>query len=812
MHVRLVKLFGLSMALALIAWAAGESTQTGLAQGGTTVTVCATGCNFATIQAAIDAASGGTTVQVQAGTYLENLTIRNKDGLTLKGAGADQVTLDGNGPQQQQNIIPGILILSSRNITVTGFKITNSRRGLEAQDSTLLFLEANTFQKNLGQGILLTRSQAEIKGNLVQETQFDPGTNPTLSEGIQISSSQATLLDNVVKENADCGVRASVSVAEQISTATGSGNTITGNRGGDLCGNLPLALLAQPPADGTLEQVAVPADAATIQEAVNKVRVGGTITIAAGTFKQPVEAGVVQIYKSLKIIGAGADQTVLQAPGPEWTVLNIATDQLEVTIEGLKVTGGRRGLHIGTGPMGNVALRNSKVESNGTGDLKGEGLRIVGQGAVTLDQVSVSENGADGVAVVGQTKVTVQSSTIAKNARVGINTGQFISITVEKSTISDNGGRGISVSGSSQATLEDNTINSNVTAGINLFNTTQATITNNRITGTKKDAQGNYGLGIAVQGNSKATIRNSTVSQNDSNGIVLYENTQATIQQSTITSNNYVGIRLTGNSNATIDGNTVTRNVYQGIWADGSARAQITNNQILDSRQDPAHSNCCGSGIVGRGSSQLTIQGNTISKNAESGIWIGDSAQLTIKQNTISDSNIYGVYMTGSARATIEDNTFSRNVAITINARGTSNVTITKNRITDTKTDAQGNLGRGINLWENAQATVSDNTIASSALDGVRLHDKVQVTLTNNTITGSARFGINIGDYGNVKDEAVQAEISNNTIQNNKNCGISTDSDTGIRITGHDNTISSNTGGQLCGTTSKFPEGFGGGK
>lgn len=64
-----------------------------------TITVCAEGCDFAKIQAAIDAASAGdtgNTIEVKAGTYLENLTIRERQSLTLQGAGRDQVTLDGS--------------------------------------------------------------------------------------------------------------------------------------------------------------------------------------------------------------------------------------------------------------------------------------------------------------------------------------------------------------------------------------------------------------------------------------------------------------------------------------------------------------------------------------------------------------------------------------------------------------------------------------------------------------------------------------------------------------------------------------------
>ena len=71
--------------------------------------------------------------------------------------------------------------------------------------------------------------------------------------------------------------------------------------------------------------------------------------------------------------------------------------------------------------------------------------------------------------------------------------------------------------------------------------------------------------------------------------------------------------------------------------------------------------------------------------------------------------------------------------------------------------------------------------------------------------------GITAGN-GGIASETIQAEISSNKIQNNANCGVFADSDSGIRITGKTNTISGNSGGQLCGTTSKFPGGFGGGK
>jgi hypothetical protein len=530
----------------------GAGAMLGLLVGGPelaaqrTITVCSSGCDYATIQQAIDAASAGDTIEVRAGTYLENLTIRDKQDLILQGAGRDQVTLDGSLKAAERDIIPGILILNSKNITIRGFKIINSRRGLQAINSTLLLLEANAFENNLRQGIAINDSEAQLVSNIVKGTQPDRGG--AHGQGIDIFGSQAVLQGNTSVDNADCGLRVTHS-GERPGQASGSNNTIQNNKGGDLCGNAPLTLLAQPPPEGTLEQVAVPTDVPTIQEAVNKVKVGGTITVAAGTYQEQV-----QIYKSVKIVGAGLDQTVLQAPGPEWTALNIATDQLDVVIEGLKVTGGRRGVQIDTGLAGSVTLRNVKVESNGSRGSTDVGILVFGQGIVTLDQTSISRNqGFRGLWAFGQPQVTLQNSTISQNSGSGIEAIGQSTITIRTSTISEN---------------------------------------------LNPPGERNSGWGIVLWDSVRATIVGSTIARNEGVAVKMAVAVQATLQDNTVIENMLNGILVgdTRVANETIQAelsrNQIQNNANCGVWTDRDPRITITGQGNMISGN--AVANLCG--------------------------------------------------------------------------------------------------------------------------------------------------------------------------------------------------------------------------
>ncbi len=666
-----------------------------------TITVCTSGCDFAKIQEAIDAAAAGDTIEVRAGTYVENLTIREKQELILQGAGRDQVTLDGSPEATKEELIPGIRILNSQRITVRGFKVVNSRRGLWASNATGLLIESNAFENNLRQGIIVDGgSEAQIKGNSVQGTK--PDLQDSFGNGIIASGTVVRLTDNTITDNADCGLRVTLSRVED-----GSGNnTVQNNKGGNLCGNIPLTVLAQPPAEGIADQVSVPSDASTLQEALNRVKAGGTITLSGGSYTEQV-----QIYKSVTIRGEGPEFTVLQAPGSDWTGVTVSTDQVQVTLEGLRVTGARRGVHVATGPAGQVTLRNVKIDGNGNAGSTNVGIYVEDDSTLTLDQVNISETKENhGLSTMQQAKVTLQNSTIAKNGAIGIAAnGQ--TITIENSTII-----------------------------------------------------GNTNQGISLQANIKAMIRKNTVAENGT----------------------FQGVGLFNNATATIEENTITRNGGTGIFMRQSAQATIVNNRITENRPDA------------RG-------------NLGPGIVLRENAQATIRKNTVADNSEIGVYVSDNARATVEDNDITGNRVVGFVLGRFAEATIINNRINRTRPNAQGQFGRGMTIEGDSKATIRENQIVGNAERGIRLLDRAKSTIIGNTIRENAAQGILLGSSDRA-NETIQAEISQNTVQNNRGCGVHTDNDRDIKITGQNNNISGNTGGNLCGDLNKFPTGFGGGK
>jgi hypothetical protein len=115
------------------------------AKGGEKAVVCKHGCEFSTIQDAVDATGKNATIEVKPGKYVEGVIVKGHkhDGLTIKGKkkNAKKVILDGKNAHDDegnlaQNAIEGINVnglrmmnMWGRNYAANGFFVRGTKKG-----------------------------------------------------------------------------------------------------------------------------------------------------------------------------------------------------------------------------------------------------------------------------------------------------------------------------------------------------------------------------------------------------------------------------------------------------------------------------------------------------------------------------------------------------------------------------------------------------------------------------------------------------------------------------------------------------------
>lgn len=130
-----------------------------------------------TIQAAIDAAQSGDTIQVAAGIYTENLLIQ-KNGITLKGAGQGQSVIQG---ADKTNPVVRIQDVDN-SVQLTGFTITKGFSNVDSQ----------------GGGIDINNASP-----VIQDNEITGNSSKVLGGGIAVrgSASNPSVRRNVIRNN-----------------------------------------------------------------------------------------------------------------------------------------------------------------------------------------------------------------------------------------------------------------------------------------------------------------------------------------------------------------------------------------------------------------------------------------------------------------------------------------------------------------------------------------------------------------------------------------------------------------------------------
>ncbi|HOO53320.1 MAG TPA: NosD domain-containing protein [Methanothrix sp.] len=181
-------------------------------------TVCLNGCNYTTIQAAIEAAEDGEVVEVESGTYNENVVVDKS--ITLRGVdtgeGVPVVNARGNGSAvilKADGIVleglyitnagsypsAGIEVVSNDNL-IAGLGVWNSEWvGIYLKGCTNTTISESISSNNGNDGILAFRAPGNFVKDNVVSNNGDDGIQLLNSDNVRVES-------NVVVNNTDVGI------------------------------------------------------------------------------------------------------------------------------------------------------------------------------------------------------------------------------------------------------------------------------------------------------------------------------------------------------------------------------------------------------------------------------------------------------------------------------------------------------------------------------------------------------------------------------------------------------------------------------
>ena len=279
----------------------------------------------------------------------------------------------------------------------------------------------------------------------------------------------------------------------------------------------------------------------SIQAGIDAANTGGTIYVNNGTYNENIV-----IHKSLNLIGAGAETTIVENSSSDH-LFYVTADN--VNISGFTVKGENyqkiAGIYLIGADHCNISKNN--ISNNGYG-LQ---LRSSTNNILANNNVSLSTN--HGIYIVDSSNNSLVHNYAFSSNEYGIYLSNSFNNLMAGNTILSNGKDGVHLVDSFNNTLSDNNISESI-KGIYLETSFSNTLTNNK-------AFLNMEHGIYLEVSSNNILTNNNASEN-MNGIYILNSPSNTLTGNTLLSNIEIGINLRFSSSNTLTSNTVLNNRY----------------------------------------------------------------------------------------------------------------------------------------------------------------------------------------------------------------------------------------------------------
>jgi len=490
-----------------------------------TLTVCPDGCSYSSIQTGINASNDGDIIQVQYGTYYENVNVTKQ--LTLQGIGMPVVDAGGNGSAitlAANGIrLEGFTAIEAGNYPEAGIKVTstnNTLNGNNASNNTygiyLIYSSNNTMSVNNASnntyGILL-----DYSGN----NTLNSNNASRNGNGIELfSSSNNTLSGNNLSNN-NMGI-----YMHWSSNNTLNGNTMTGNKAnfyldGDTDSHFEHYIDISNLVDGRLIYYMIKASDT--------------------------------IYDSSTNVG-----TLYCISCVNMTVKNLNMSKNSAAIFFWKTTYSKiQNVNASNNYYG-IKLYHSYNNTLSDNDLLNNddlGILLSGSNNNTLSGNNLSNNHFRSIYMLSSSYNTLSDNNVNSNREHGIYIVDSSNNTLNGNNVSNNYIFGIVLDGSSNNTLSGNNASNNGNRGINLLSSNNNKVSENYLSNEEN------GIYLASSFNNKVSGNNLS---NNQYGILLSNSNSNIVISNYFNANNQYGIYLsTASNNRFYDNFFNTKNQYQ---------------------------------------------------------------------------------------------------------------------------------------------------------------------------------------------------------------------------------------------------------
>lgn len=256
---------------------------------------------------------------------------------------------------------------------------------------------------------------------------------------------------------------------------------------------------------------------------------------------------------------------------------------------------------------------------------------------------------------------------------------------------------------------------------------------------------------------------------------VVISKAQGVVISGVTVTNGRNGIEMADGS-LTLSDSVLKKNIRRGFSAERSI-VEIKDSEVLETQPDAEGFQ--GSGIRIADHSKVTITNVTVAGNARVGISIIDSSEGTITASKVLDTkpNASGAYGWGidvavNSKVTIRDNTVSGNTANGIGVSENSQAVIENNQIADQKPDGSGIRGYGILVQLGSKAEIRNNTLTRNTDVAVFATERTEVLIDGNQIADTQPNTFGFRGRGIQVGFLSKGTVTNNTLTNNSNVGI----------------------------------------